>query len=133
MEAPADAGQPDTFDRSTLDQMSRSQRSGAPRIVAALIDSYFADAARSIETLVQASEHADATALAHAAHALGLGSDFVGARKLAHMCRDLERAGLAGQTQNLERQIAGIRQEYKAVQLAMEAVRTGGEATSRSA
>jgi HPt (histidine-containing phosphotransfer) domain-containing protein len=56
-----------------------------------------------------------------------LGSDFVGARKLARMCGELEQAGLAGETQGLEQRIVRIRQEYKAVQLAMEAVRSGGE------
>jgi CheY-like chemotaxis protein/HPt (histidine-containing phosphotransfer) domain-containing protein len=126
-EAPAGEAHAGTFDRSALDQMSPSERAGAPRIVAALINSYFADAARSIETLAEASAHADTIALAHAAHTLALGSDFVGARKLAQMCRELERAGLAGETRGLEQQIAGIRQEYKAVQLAMESVRSGGE------
>src|SRR4029077_7674006 len=45
-EAPAGEAQAGTFDRSALDQMSLRQRAGAPRIVAALINSYFADAAR---------------------------------------------------------------------------------------
>ena len=126
-EVPADEAQPSSFDRNTLDQMRLSQRSGGPKIVAAVINSYFADAARLMETLGRASEHSDATALAHAAHSLSLGSDFVGARKLARMCGELERAGLAGETQGLEQRIVRIRQEYKAVQLAMEAVRSGGE------
>lgn len=125
-EVPADEAPPCTFDRSTLDQMRLSQRSGGSGIVAGLINSYFADAARLIETLGQASEHSDATALAHAAHSFSLGSDFVGARRLARMCAELERAALAGQTQGLEQRIDRIRQEYEAVRLAMEAVRSGG-------
>jgi CheY-like chemotaxis protein len=129
---PKDEAQPSTFDRSALDQMRLNQRSAAPRIVAGLIKSYFADAARLIETLGQASERSDAAALAHAAHSLSLGSDFVGARKLARMCGELERAGLAGETLVLEQQIVRIRQEYEAVQLAMEgAMQSGGESACR--
>jgi PAS domain S-box-containing protein len=128
-EVPADAAQPSTFDPGTLDQMSLSQRAGAPRIVAALINSYFADAARLIATLGRAAEHSDAAALAHAAHSLRVSSDFVGARKLALMCGELERAALAGETQGLEQRIVRIRQEHEAVQLAMEAVQSGGERT----
>ena len=124
-EPAADAPPPDTFDRSALDQMCPSQRPGAPKIVAGLINSYLVDAARLIEALRQASERLDAAALAHAAHALGLASDFVGARKLARMCGELERAGLAGENQGLGQQLGRIRQEYKAVQIAMEAVRSG--------
>ncbi len=120
---PADAAQPSTFDRSALERMCPLQRPGAPRIAAGLINSYFADAARLLEALAQASAHADTAALAHAAHALGLASDFIGARKLARMCDELERAGLSGENQGLAQQLARIRQEYKAVQMAMEAVR----------
>jgi CheY-like chemotaxis protein len=125
-EGPADAASPDTFDRSTLDQMCLDQRSGAPRLVVGLIDHYFLDATRLIDTLDQASEHLDAAALAHAAHLLSLGSEFVGARKLAQMCGDLERASLDEQTRGLDQRIVSIRQEYEAVHLAMEAVRSGG-------
>jgi HPt (histidine-containing phosphotransfer) domain-containing protein len=113
-----------------LNQLSQSQRAGAPRIVAGLIDSYFTDAARLIATLERAAQHSDAAAMAHAAHALSLSSDFIGARKLALMCGELERAGRAGEAQGLEQRIAGIRQEYEAVQLALEAMRSGGDRTS---
>jgi PAS domain S-box-containing protein len=131
-EVPAAETQASTFDGSALDLMRLNQRSAAPRIVAGLINSYFADATRLIETLGQAFEHSDPAALTHAAHSLGLGSDFVGARKLARMCGELERAGLPGETQDLEQRIARIRQEYEAVKLAMEgAMQSSGESTCR--
>ena len=120
-----------TFDRRILDQAGVNQRPGAPRIVAGLIDSYFADAARLIETICRSFEESDASALAHAAHSLSVGSDFVGARKLARLSGELERAGLAGEIAGLEQRIVGIRQEYKAVQLAVEAVRDGAETAYR--
>jgi HPt (histidine-containing phosphotransfer) domain-containing protein len=113
-----------------LNQISQSQRAGALRIVAGLINSYFTDAARLIATLDLAAQHADAAALAHAAHSLSSSSDFIGARKLALMCGELERAGRAGEAQGFDRRIAGIRQEYEAVQLALEAMRSGGARTS---
>ena len=125
-EMPAAEAPLDTFDRSTLDQICSNQRSRAPNILAGLIDQYFMEAARLVETLEQASEHLDAATLAHAAHLLSSGSEFVGARKLAHMCGELERAGLAEEIEGLDRRVVGIRQEYDAVRLAMEAVRSGG-------
>ena len=115
----------DTFDRRILEQMSLNQRSGGPSIVTGLIDHYFIDADRLIETLDQASGILDAAALAHAAHLLGVGSEFVGARKLAQMCGELERAALAGETHALHPKIVRIRQEYEAVHLEMDAVRSG--------
>ena len=116
----------DTFDRSILDQMCLNQRSGGPTIVAGLIDHFFVDADRLIETLDQASGNLDAAALAHAAHLLSVGSEFVGARKLAQMCGALERAALAGETPDLHHRIVRIRQEYEAVHLEMDAVRSTG-------
>jgi PAS domain S-box-containing protein len=125
-EVPADEAPLNAFDRSTLDQMCRSQRSGGPRILAGLIDQYFNDAARLIETLEQASEDLDTAAMAHAAHLLSLGSEFVGARRLGHMCGELERASHAEETHGLDQRIVRIRREYEAVHLAMQAVRSGG-------
>jgi len=117
-EAPAS-----TFDPAPLEQMGLRQRASAPRVVAGLIDSYFANAASSIEALAQACARADAAELGRAAHALSVGSDFVGARRLAQLCRELETMGLAGERQELEQRIARIRQEYAAVRAAMEAAR----------
>jgi PAS domain S-box-containing protein len=124
-EALGDEPPAETFDRSILDQMCLNQRSGGPRIVAGLIDHYFVDADRLIETLDQASGNLDAAALAHAAHLLSVGSEFVGARKLARMCGVLERAALAGETHGLHQRIVRIRQEYETVHLEMETVRSG--------
>jgi HPt (histidine-containing phosphotransfer) domain-containing protein len=106
--------------------MCLNHRSGGPRILAGVIDQYFSDAARLIETLEQASEQLDAAALAHAAHLLSLGSQFVGALRLGQMCVELERASHAAETHGLDQQIVRIRQEYEAVHLAMEEVRSGG-------
>jgi PAS domain S-box-containing protein len=116
----------ETFDRSILDQMCLNQRSGGPIIVAGLIDHYFVDADRLIETLDQASGNLDAPALAHAAHLFSVGSEFVGARRLAQMCGELERAAVAGEMHALHQRIVRIRQEYEAVHLEMETVRSGG-------
>jgi len=125
-DAPTDDAASRTFDRTALDQMCLNQRSASPRLVAGLIDHFFLDAPNLIETLERASERSDAAALAHAAHLLGSGSEFVGALRLAELCGDLERAGLARETHDLDQRIARIRQEYEAVHLAMEAVRSDG-------
>jgi len=123
-EGAADGGTPATFDRSILEQMGAN--SAGQRLVSGLIDHYFVDAPNLIETLNSASKHTDAATLAHAAHLLGLASDFLGARNLAAMCAELERTALAGETHGLDVRVARIRLEYEAVHLAMAAVRSGG-------
>ena len=122
----ADEAPPDTFDRRVLDQMCVNQPSGSPKMVAALIDHYLVDAARLIEALDRAGKRVDAPAVAHAAHQLSVGSEFVGARKLAHLCGELERASLAEEIRGLDQKIVRIRQEYDDVRHAMEAVRSNG-------
>jgi len=114
-----------TFDRRALDEMCPKQRPAASRIVAGLIDHYFLDAPNLIAALEQAAAASDPAALAHVAHLLSVDSEFVGARKLAALCSSLERAGLDGVTEQLEQQIATIRQEYEAVHRMMQTVRTG--------
>jgi PAS domain S-box-containing protein len=123
-ESAVDDNPTETFDRRPLDRMALNHGSAGPRMVAGLIDHYFIDAARLIEALGQARERLDATALAHASHLLGSGSEFVGARTLAGLCAELERAALAGEIRGLDDQIMRIRQEYAAVQSAMSLVRS---------
>ena len=109
-----------SFDRSTLDQIRLNQRAGATRVVTDLVDRYFSDAVQLIEALSQATKRSDADSVVHAAHALRLGSDFLGARKLAEMCQELERAALAGETQEFAQRVASIHEEYAIVQLAVQ-------------
>jgi len=97
----------------------------APSIVAGLIDKYISDASQSIDAICRASESSDTDALARAAHMLRIGSDFLGARKLAEMCGELEQVGLAGELQDIGQKIDRIQQEYEAVQTAMATVRSG--------
>jgi CheY-like chemotaxis protein/HPt (histidine-containing phosphotransfer) domain-containing protein len=120
---PSDAAARETFDRAALDQMLLNQRPAAARIVAGVIEQYFVDAPKLIATLDSACDRADAGALAHAAHLLGVGSDFVGARRLAALCGDLERAARASEARDWKPRIDGIRREYEAVHVAMQALR----------
>jgi PAS domain S-box-containing protein len=113
-----------TFDRGTLDRMCVTQRSAAPRAVAGLIDHFFVDTPRLLATLDDAIDEADGAAVALAARLLSENSEFVGAQRLAAMCEELERAGRAGETRDLDGQVARIRQEYEAVHLAMAAARS---------
>jgi CheY-like chemotaxis protein/HPt (histidine-containing phosphotransfer) domain-containing protein len=126
--APANEPRPSTFDTSTLDQIRHNPRAGTPRVVAGLINSFHADATRLIEALVLARDQSNPGALAHAAHALGLSSAFVGAHKLAAICGELERASLNDDAQDLEQGIARIRREYEAVKRAIATAQTGNAA-----
>ncbi len=112
-----------TLDRGTLEQLRRNQRPGAPSIVGGLIDSYIADSTQLLEVLGRAVEEPDVVALARAANSLGSGSAFLGARRLAQLCGELERAARAGEAGDLAQGIAHIRREYESVRAAMEAER----------
>jgi PAS domain S-box-containing protein len=122
-EPTAEEWTPATFDRDTLEQMCTN--SAGQRLVSGLIDHYFLDAPNLIDTLDKAYKRSDAPTLAHAGHLLGLASEFVGAKNLAVMCSELERAALTGESEGLDDHVARIRREYEAVRLAMEAVRSG--------
>jgi PAS domain S-box-containing protein len=120
----AEEALPVTFDRRMLDAMCLSVRSGGARVLAGLIDRYCIDATRSLAALEAAAGAPDAAALAHAAHVLGQESAFVGALMLARLCRELEHTVLAGHMHGIDRHIAGIRREYEAVHLALDAMRS---------
>jgi len=118
---PAAARTPETFDRSTLEQIYRSQRAAGPRMAAGVIDEYFRDAPGLIQALEGACQSADTAAVAQAARTLAMRSEFVGAQRLAAMCLELERAGLAAP----DPLVPAIKLEFDAVRVAMMAVRAG--------
>jgi PAS domain S-box-containing protein len=121
--APRAAAPIATFDQNVLEAMCLNRRVAAPRVVAGLIDRYFVDAPSLIDAIDRTADEADSGALAHAAHLLGVGSEFVGARKLRALCDELEQAAIAGDTLHLRERIAAIREEYQVARLAMEATR----------
>jgi PAS domain S-box-containing protein len=132
-ETPVRAEPATTLERGTLDQIRFAQRAGGTRALNGLIDSYFEDAVRLIDTLARACEHSDSALLAQAAHLLAMGSEFVGAHNLARMCADLERGTLEREMRTLGPKVAGVRREFDSVRRAMEAMRENDDRAFRSA
>ena len=122
---PAAARTPETFDRSTLERSTRSQRAAGPRMAAGVIDEDFRDAPALIQALESACQSADTAAVAQAARTLAMRSEFVGAQRLAAMCAELESAGPAALAGNTDPRVPAIQREFDAVRVAMMAVRAG--------
>ena len=117
---------PETFDRTTLVALCSNQPVKGSRIRESLIDQYLTDAGQLVAALERAAADVDPAAVAHTAHLLRSSSEFIGARKLAYMCGELERTGLSGEVDGTGQRVVRIRQEYDAVRLAIdEAVRAG--------
>jgi CheY-like chemotaxis protein len=112
-----------TLDLSMLEQIRRNVRPGAPCPVAGLIDRYVGSTEELIATLRNAAEANDAGGVARSAHSLRSGSAFLGARRLAGMCDELERAVRAGDNCDVARYIDRIAREYEEVRSALNAAR----------
>ncbi|MBS1158826.1 MAG: multi-sensor hybrid histidine kinase [Proteobacteria bacterium] len=120
--APA-AAAVETLDRRPLEQICRNQPAGAPSPIGGLLERYYANAGEMIAALGRAAALADTEALARAAHSLRSGSAILGARKLAGLCGEIERAARAGELQDIAQHIDAIENEYGAVRTALEALR----------
>ena len=112
-----------TLDRSLLEQIRANRRPGAPCPVAELVDRYVTEAGQQIADLRHAAGHADSAAMARIAHSLCSASGFLGARRLADLCGQLERNIRNGSTSNLHQRLDGIAGEYDAVRNSLLAIR----------
>jgi PAS domain S-box-containing protein len=126
-EMPQESAQRETFDRATLVHLCSNQPLKAPKILESLIDQYLADARQLVATLERAADDFDASAVAHTAHLLRSGSEFIGAHKLADMCGELEEAGLTGEMGGAGQRVLRIRQEYDAVRQAIDELGHAGD------
>ena len=102
-----------SLDPHTLQNLREMQDSGAPGLLAELLELFQADARTQIAAIREAVAAAEAERLRHAAHGLKGAASNLGAKQLADLCLDLERLGRAGTTAGAEGMLARIEPEYE--------------------
>jgi TMAO reductase system sensor TorS len=127
--AGAEAEDPPTasLDASVLETIRALDRQGTAEILKNVIDIFFRETPPLLQSLHQAASQGDAAALQRTAHSLKSGSDNLGARRLAELCRELEASARSGDLARAPLQVAEIEAEYGKVlpALAAEQARQG--------
>ena len=114
---------PDDFDpvldQATIESLMDSV-GGDAEFLAALIDTYVADAPQQLETLNASLAAGDVAGLVRPAHTLKSSSASLGALVLAERCRQLELSANAGSLDGARESIEGIAGELVRVVAALE-------------
>jgi CheY-like chemotaxis protein len=107
------------LDQTALDQVRLLQRPGSPSILNRIITMYLAESPHLIETVQQAINANDASALMKAAHNLKSTSATLGATTLTALCKKLETLGRAQNVENAIEILPSLNMEYHAVRTAL--------------
>ena len=92
---------------------------GDRAFIAELVQLFFEQAPRQLEVARASLDVGDLKAIAKAAHTMKSGSGYLGARRLAELCSQLERRAHAGEGAELTRAIEELSAEYDAVRRAL--------------
>ena len=112
-------------DGSALAEIRRLQKEGAPDLVEEVVSIYLADAPEIIAALGNAVERRDAREVSRQAHKLKSSSASIGALHLASLLARAELLGREGRLENIAGITVQIREEYTAVNNALEAILAG--------
>lgn len=104
----------DCVDMTTLNDLEDAQIDGEPDIIVELIDLYLEDVSGKLAVMREAIVKTDETSLRRAAHSLRGSSANLGARRVAALCGELERAGCADPVR-VESLRAGLERECELV------------------
>jgi len=114
----------DAVDITVLTSFEGVQIEGEPDLIVELIDLYLEDAPLRMASLQEAVAEADGGGIKRAAHALKGSSANLGARRVAELCEQLERAEDDNSLQevralllSLEREFEFVRQTFSAERL----------------
>jgi len=104
------------IDQLALDNIRALMRNGAPNILDKVIDVYFKDSRKLLETLREGVHKPDSPEIVQrAAHTLKSSSANLGATQLAGLCRELEAAGREKRLGDAPALLAEIERIYPAV------------------
>jgi two-component system, sensor histidine kinase len=109
------------IDRSVLDGLRALQKPGAPDLVGKIVSLYLSDAAKMIETLGRAIQDMNTQEVFQTAHKFKSSSANVGALNLASILKEAELAGRQDQIEGIPKMFSRIREEFMAVEKALEA------------
>jgi PAS domain S-box-containing protein len=114
------AGPPDdALDGSALERLAKTLGDGPA--LAALIDTFLAEAPNMLATLQESVREGNADELRRIAHMLKANAATFGAEHLAELCRRLEAMGEEGALIGAEDLVARVESEYRQVRSALEA------------
>ena len=113
------------FQAATLAEIRLLQKEGAPDLVEKVVSLYLADAPETIAALGDALERRDAGEISRKAHKLKSSSANIGALQLASLLAQAELLGREGRLEDMEGIAGRIREEYAAVNNALEAILAG--------
>lgn len=117
-----------TLDTRVIAEFGRGLGGAVPEFVAALIGEFIEEAALQIERLREAGQRLDAPAVKASAHGLRGSSMMLGARRLAFLCEQLERAaGQPGSYARPEALLSDLDQEFVKVRYALNAELQGAD------
>ena len=100
------------IDGDVLAKLRQLQESDEPDIVTEVCELYVKHAPEKISAIEKAAENGDAKGLQIAAHSLKSSSSYVGAMKLAEICRELEQMGRSGLMDNAKDKTKSAKVEY---------------------
>jgi HPt (histidine-containing phosphotransfer) domain-containing protein len=102
-------------DRKALDEIDSLDSSGDGTLLAKILTTYLEESSRLGRAMEQAIHEQDAAALKEAAHSLKSSSAQVGAHKVSKLCRELEKIGLSGKTDEAKEPFSLLCKEYSQV------------------
>ncbi len=92
----------DVLDENALNNIRAIQRPGSPNLLAKTIHTYIDQSVKLLATLSDAIKHRDNETLYRTAHSLRTSSLNLGAKSVANVCHELERAGHQQNSQNVK-------------------------------
>jgi PAS domain S-box-containing protein len=111
----------DALDSSSLDRLAWTL--GDRPALAALIDTFFAEAPKMLAALRESTRTGNVDELQRVSHTLKSNAATFGAERLADLCRSLEAMAEAGALADAEELAARVETEYERVRLSLDAVR----------
>jgi len=123
---PAGAAGAPTLDATVIGDLRAGGQEGSSPFLDILIDKFVQqEAPARLAALREAVAHADAPAVARAAHSLKGSSGALGARAMVDLCLTLEQEGRAGSTSGAPDVLALLEEEFGRVSNALEGERKG--------
>ena len=125
-------GEPETLDRSVVDVLLELG-ADIPGFSDELVGDFVASADRHSAAMRTAIEKGDREALEIAAHSLRGSSGIIGARRMAALCDEIERAAVAGALAEARPRLERLALEYPAAKAALDEAVRAAKARAREA
>ena len=123
----ATTGAAPVIDRASLDNIRALQREGAPSLLDKVINRYFEDSPKHLDSMRHALFAGLPDELRLAAHSFKSSSAYLGAQALVELCQKMEAAGRDGACDGSEELMTRIEAEYAAVRRSLSDTLEGAD------